>query len=434
MKQIRRLAVLFTLFMLGALAVFVVLSRNTIYTERDIIDYNDRRYRVQEELAAGTPEEEIEARYGCVLFLSDKPDPPELAAYYRSGALILDLEDNGVITGKVVWNDLEEHYDRTGGNYLKAAALLCGCVLVIGYLLLLYLYLSFLKPVEELESFAADIAKGELDKPLPIHRNNLFGSFVEGFDIMREQLKASINKEREAEIARKELTQGLSHDIKTPLAVIRAACEVMEIKLTRRLGDGDEAAQEGISDLLDKVRTISGKADTISGLMSDVMHANLEELEKVEVSPREEQSTVIERFFRELTDYGNIILDNHIHPCLVYLDRKRMEQVVDNIVSNSAKYAGTDIHVSFSQVSNLRKADGSPIRFIRITIRDEGPGVDQEDLPLLSEKYYRGSNSSGRTGYGLGMYLARTYMEKQEGGLEYYNDNGFVVELLVRVV
>ena len=251
---------------------------------------------------------------------------------------------------------------------------------------------------------------------------------------MREQLKASINKEREAEIARKELTQGLSHDIKTPLAVIRAACEVMEIKLTRRLGDGDEAAQEEISDLLDKVRTISGKADTISGLMSDVMHANLEELEKVEVSPREEQSTVIERFFRELTDYGNIILDNHIHPCLVYLDRKRMEQVVDNIVSNSAKYAGTDIHVSFSQVSNLRKADGSPIRFIRITIRDEGPGVDQEDLPLLSEKYYRGSNSSGRTGYGLGMYLARTYMEKQEGGLEYYNDNGFVVELLVRVV
>ncbi len=434
MKQIRRLAVLFTLFMLGALAVFVVLSRKTMYTERDIIDYNDRLYRVQEDLAAGLPQEEIEARYGCILFLSDKPNPPELAGYYRSGALILDLEDNGTIIGRVVWNDLEEHFDRTGSNYLKAAFLLCGCVLVIGYLLLLYLYLSFLKPVEELESFAADIARGELDKSLPIHRNNLFGSFVEGFDIMREQLKASINKEREAEIARRELTQGLSHDIKTPLAVIRAACEVMEIKLTRRLGDGDAAAQAETGDLIDKVRTISGKADTISALMSDVMHANLEELEKAEVSPKEEQSTVIEEFFRELTDYGNIILDNHIYPCLVYMDRKRMEQVIDNIVSNSAKYAGTDIHVSFSQVSNLRKADGSPVRFIRIAIRDTGSGVDQEDLPLLSEKYYRGSNSTGRTGYGLGMYLARTYMEKQEGGLEYYNDGGFVVELLVRMV
>ncbi|MCR5674786.1 MAG: HAMP domain-containing histidine kinase [Lachnospiraceae bacterium] len=437
MKQIRRLAYIFMVFMLSALAVFTVISKKTAYKERDIVDFNDRLYRVEADLQAGLSPEEIEARYGCVLILSGQANPPELAPYYRSGALVLDLEQDGEIIGKVVWNDLDEHLNRTEDTYLRAAGILCAAVLICGCLLLLYLYLTFLKPVEELESFAADIAKGELDKPLPLRKDNLFGRFVEGFDIMREQLKASIRKEREAEIARKELIQGLSHDIKTPLAVIRATCEVMEVKLTRCLSaaaGAADATDAEIRDMIDKIRTISGKADTISTLMSDVMHANLEDLEKIEIAPCEEQSTLIEEFFKNLKDYGNIILDDHIYPCLVYMDRKRMEQVIDNIVSNSAKYAGTDIHVSFSEVSDMHRADGSPIRFVRVTIRDEGPGVSKEDLPLLAEKYYRGGNSAGRTGYGLGMYLARTYMEKQEGGLEFYNDNGFVVELLVKIV
>ena len=58
----------------------------------------------------------------------------------------------------------------------------------------------------------------------------------------------------------------------------------------------------------------------------------------------------------------------------------------------------------------------------------------RDDLPLLAEKYYRGKNASNKSGYGLGMYLCKTYMNKQGGGMEYYNDNGFVVELLLRKV
>ena len=61
-------------------------------------------------------------------------------------------------------------------------------------------------------------------------------------------------------------------------------------------------------------------------------------------------------------------------------------------------------------------------------------GVPEEDLARITEKYFRGANTAGRDGYGLGMYLVKWYMEKQDGGLEYYNDGGFVVELLVKKV
>ena len=58
----------------------------------------------------------------------------------------------------------------------------------------------------------------------------------------------------------------------------------------------------------------------------------------------------------------------------------------------------------------------------------------KDDLPLITEKYYRGSSVKDKNGYGLGMYLVKLYMEKQGGGIEYYNNNGFTVELLIKKV
>ena len=78
--------------------------------------------------------------------------------------------------------------------------------------------------------------------------------------------------------------------------------------------------------------------------------------------------------------------------------------------------------------------DGKKNRFLRITIKDSGPGVPPEDLPLIVQKYYRGKNAGDASGYGLGMYLVKWYMEKMNGGMEYYNDDGFTVELLVKKV
>lgn len=447
MKALRRLVIVFTLFMLAGLLVFVADSRNSAFEKRDIVHYNDLLHRVQSDMEAGVEESEIENKYNCVIAMSKEINNPKLASLYSAGAIILDLEVDGEYVGKVGWNDIGDDIDKTYGKFFKAALILWAAVFVCGYLLLLYLYLYFVRPTKELNDFAATIAKGDFDKSLPIRKNNMFGSFVEGFDIMREQLKASISRERESEIARKELVQGLSHDIKTPLAVIAATCEVVELKETRKLEmlSGDSVTEEGekidkmvavreSQDLLSKVKTIADKAETISRLMNDVMHANLEDLEKVDVVPYEEESVIVEDFFGKLSDYGRIILENHIHPCLVYMDKKRMEQVVDNVVSNSGKYAGTDIHVSFSQTEEIPMADGSSATFIKITIRDNGPGVNPDELPLITEKYYRGSNSKNAIGYGLGLYLCKTYMDKQKGGMEYYNDNGFVVELLLRKV
>ena len=176
---------------------------------------------------------------------------------------------------------------------------------------------------------------------------------------------------------------------------------------------------------------ITAKTDTISRLVDNLFHSTMQELEELPVTPVEVPAGKIEGFFADMNQQGDIVLDNHIPDCLVYIDPIRMEQAVDNVISNSRKYAGTPIHVSFDRTEG---AGGDRARYVRITVRDAGPGVPEEELARITGKYYRGANAAGQVGYGLGMYLVRWYMEKQGGGLEYYNDNGFVVELLVKMV
>lgn len=393
MKAIRKIIIIYSAFMLAALGVMILLWKNMKEVTNSVASYNEE----------------------------------ELALY------------------KKIWNNLNSNLEQGRDMMLKYVIIFWAVLLVIGIIFILVIHHFMIKPVKEMENFASEIAKGNLDVPLPIHRNNMFGSFTESFDIMREELKVSKEREFEAEKAKREMVAELSHDLKTPVATIRATCEVLDLKYKKEIEKTEELLKEkdnkeiedrltNLKGNLEKIGYIYKKADTINELVGSVFRATLDDMEEIKIEPKENDSLIIESYFASLKEYGNIILDNHIPECLLIFDKLRMEQVIDNIVGNSYKYAGTDIHVSFAETEMLSTAKGSKNIFIKITIRDSGPGVPEEDLPLLTEKFHRGGNAGDKQGYGLGMYLANHYMEKQGGGMEYYNDHGFVVEILVRKV
>lgn len=400
MKKIRKLLIIYTIVMAAALGIMVILWKNMKTIIGSVASYNAE----------------------------------ELEIY------------------KKIWNNLNDNMVNGQNLMLKYMVIFWAVLLVLGYTLILIVYRFEIKPVSEMENFASEIAKGNLDVPLPIHKNNMFGNFTESFDIMREELKASKERELEAEKAKREMVAELSHDLKTPVATIRATCEVLDLiyrkdieKLENELKakadnfndtDKEEAEQRlsGLKSNLEKIGYIYNKSDMINELVGSVFRATLDDMQEIKIEPKENESVTIESYFEGLKEYGNIIMDNHIPECLVYMDKLRMEQVIDNIVGNSYKYAGTDIHVSFDETEMVLPGNGNKASFIKITIRDAGPGVSEDDLPLLTEKFHRGSNAADKQGYGLGLYLANHYMEKQGGGMEYYNDNGFVVELLVKKV
>lgn len=457
MKVLRRIAIAYSLFMLLVLGVFILMNRRYSYSERDLVYYNDICHIAEKLYSEGVSEEDIENKYDCHIIISTEIHNEELAALYKNYAFVIDFAPEGNYIGKIAWSDEVNRFQSTSDAFFKITVFVWAALFISGITLIMFMYRSIVRPIRELERFSEKIASGCLEEPLPIHKDNIFGRFVEAFDLMREQVKEARQKEIESEKARKELVAELSHDVKTPVSVIKAACEVMQAKCESRLTSLNDSEKEAdtydsrdtsalkkdqfhgkneIDDIeytLDKINTISSKADTIGNLMSNLMHANLEDMEVLSVNPIETDTRVIPSMISNIKNYGNIIIENDIPECLVYMDKLRMEQAIDNIVGNSYKYAGTDIRIRFSNDNSMLE-DGTRIEFVKVIIKDSGCGVSEEDLPLIAEKYYRGKNTGEQNGYGLGLYLVKCYMDKMGGGMEYYNDNGFTVELLLKKV
>ena len=426
MKLLKIFLTTFTVLMVILLIVFHNIGNSVSYKRRDMPSYNLKMHDIYDDYNSGKSLEEIEKEFGAKIVITDTELCEEVINAYANNSLVMDFAPDGEIIGKIIYDDKLDSFNTEKSYFKKRMLVIWSVALIFGYLLMLLVYLFLIKPVREFSKFSNEISKGNLDVKLPIHRGNMFDTFTESFDQMREELKASKEREIEAEKAKKEIMAELSHDINTPVASIQATCEVLDMQLSRR-----EKSSEN-DDFREKVGMISSKTETISKIMENVLHSTMDELDKIEINVREESSVIIESYFRNLQNYGNIIMENHIPECLVNIDRLRMEQVIDNVVGNSHKYAGTDIHVSFSEVLDIIKNSKEKCEYIKIRIKDDGPGVSEKDLPLITDKYYRSDAAKDKKGYGLGMYLVDMYMKKQGGGIEYYNDNGFVVELLVR--
>ena len=283
-------------------------------------------------------------------------------------------------------------------------------LIVIGLIAVYYFYLEYriVKPFYKLKHFAANVARGELDIPLDIEKNNIFGDFTESFDMMRTELAVSKERERLANISKQELTAQLSHDIKTPVASITAISEVMQVTVK------DENHREKLSRIIEK-------ANQIDKLVNDIFNSTMDELNQLHVEISEIGSNEIEELLKA-SDFKNQITKNNIPDCIVSADKLRLGQVFDNIIFNSYKYADTEIEVSAEIEEN----------HLVIRIADFGGGVPKDELPLIMQKFKRGGNSTGKSGSGLGLYISAQLIEKMGGNLTCYNtEKGFCTELRI---
>lgn len=258
---------------------------------------------------------------------------------------------------------------------------------------LFYMQRTVITPFQKLKGLAERIAGGNLDIPLEMDRKNLFGAFTESFDILRSELKKARIAEAKANESKKELVAKLSHDIKTPVASIRAASEVGAALAS---DEKNRSNYEGI------IR----KADQINTLVTNLFSAALEELQELSVSPAELKSRELGTLL-ENADYLHRAAIPAVPDCVVLADKLRLQQVFDNLFANSYKYAGTEIHVGAEMEAG----------FLNVYIEDSGGGVSPGELPLLKEKFKRGSNAGTVEGAGLGLYIADSCMKKMGGQL-----------------
>lgn len=348
---------------------------------------------------------------GKVMYQSETGIPQTIYEAIKTRSTIVDIQQNGQVVGKVILQqDNNEIVQQMQSHLLTVIIVTFSILMLLCILYLLYVNHSVFKPFSKLQSFAAHVARGNLDIPLQVDKNNPFGAFTESFDIMREELAAARQSEYESNRSKKELVASLSHDIKTPVSSIKAVSELMLL----------QAKDEKV---IKQLNTIYAKAEQINLLVTDMFHATLEELEQLKVIVNEHASQELIEMFKNLNHDQQITWDP-IPECIIIADTTRLQQVLDNIISNSYKYAGTPIRIT-SRIHGT---------YLMLNIMDYGKGISADELPLVFNKFYRGNNVGGKSGSGLGLYISKYFMQNMQGDMECNNRNdGFTVTLQIKL-
>ena len=416
MKKAPFILILVFTFIAEALACYFMLTRiKDIKT--DPVKVNECMYSISENYG-DTSKYNKQLDYavidnnGSLLYKTRDGLSESINEAIKTRGLVLDLEVDGKPIGKVIFDySMDEQLERVKKDIIVLFSVVGVLQIFIVVTWYIYIRKSVITPFKNLNSFAARVAEGNLDIPLTMDKGHVFGAFTESFDLMRSELKKARIAEKKASDDKKEMVAKLSHDIKTPVASIKSTSEV-GMAITK-----EEKTKEMFG-------VINAKTDQIKSLVDNLFTSSVQDITEIDVNPGPQPSDVIAGLIRN-SDYLKKTGDFSVPSCEVFFDKLRLQQVFDNIFMNSYKYADTAIKVN-AEVSG---------DYLVIRIADEGPGVKEEEIPLLTEKFRRGSNASDKDGAGLGLFLTDYFMDKMDGKLGIRNAKpGLEVSVYIRVV
>lgn len=312
-------------------------------------------------------------------------------------------------------NNLEQEVSLFDNSKSNNSYIFYEYIIIISFILIIfgYAYFAIVRPFEKMEKFAEEIGKGNFDIKVDYEKNNLFGAFTWAFDHMRREIIKARSCEREAIDNNKTVIATLSHDIKTPIASIRAYAEGLEAGLDYNVERRNKY-----------INVIIRKCDEVTKLTNDLFLHSLSDLEMLKINTEEvEISELIKNSLKELIEEEKkVSIIGNMPKALLDVDVKRFNQVLENIINNSNKYAkGSKIEV---------RAEINKDNYV-IKIKDFGEGIKDKDLPFIFNKFYRGENALEKQGSGLGLFIVKYIMNQLNGDVEVYNNNGLEVKLIL---
>lgn len=273
-------------------------------------------------------------------------------------------------------------------------------------ILMLWIYRSILRPLNELRVGMNQIKEGDLDYMMEPATEDEIGQLCEDFEEMRIRMKEQIDSRLQYEEDIKELISNISHDLKTPLTAIKGYSE--------GLLDGVAFTPQKQEKYL---KTIFTKANDMSILVDELafyakIDCNTIPYSFKEINLREYFNDCIDELGLDL-EVKNIEIgyENEIDPGVeVIADAEQLKRVINNIISNAAKYIDKKEGIIRIRIHDIGA-------FVQIEIEDNGIGIPKADIPFIFDRFYRAdaSRNSRKGGSGLGLAISKKIIEDHSG-------------------
>ncbi len=254
---------------------------------------------------------------------------------------------------------------------------------------------SLSKPIEVMRNFAMRVGGGQFDDRLTIRQSTELDQLATELNRMSERLQ-SLDEERRAFLA------NVSHELRTPVSNVQVTIEALERGAVDELELRERFFQ-----------TIKEETKRLSGLIHDLL--DLGRLE-AGVAPLEIQAialrSVISRAIRAMEvrmQAKNVTVDVEMADLQIMGDSERLLQALLNLLDNAIKYSQPKAHIFIAAYRHKQQA--------LISIRDQGSGMPETDLPRIFEQFYTTSRSRKQSGVGLGLAIARRIIEAHGGSI-----------------
>ena len=247
---------------------------------------------------------------------------------------------------------------------------------------------SAMRPVRRLTSGTRYVAATQdLSRHVEAVGDDELASLARSFNAMLEALA-------ESRRAQRQLIADASHELRTPLTTVQANVEL----LARGSELGADERRQLRADLLAQLRELTG-------LVGDLVELARERAPESELTELRLDALVAECVERARAREPRATFVCALHPCRVRADRPRLERAITNLLDNARKWSppGGAVEVELT--------DGELI------VRDEGPGIDEADLPYVFDRFYRSADARRLPGSGLGLAIVRQVAEMHGGAV-----------------
>ncbi len=276
-----------------------------------------------------------------------------------------------------------------------------------------------------LDNLAARVAEGDLSVRVPNLGRDELGQLAQRLNHMTQNLAEAKARVEEGELQRKQLLADISHELATPLTSIRGYTEtLLEPSVTL-----DDTERENY------LTNVLGEAKRMDFLIQDLLDlARLEsravKLETERLNWAELCRNTVSRFQSRFAD-ANISLqwEDDRDPAWVDGDGRRLEQVLENLLTNALRYVPSGGTVTLSMTTISANSD----TVHRLEVTDDGPGFPQEDLPRVFDRFYRADEARSTGGSGLGLAIAKEIIQMHHGEIRAENNSPSGAKIMIEL-
>jgi two-component system sensor histidine kinase MtrB len=252
---------------------------------------------------------------------------------------------------------------------------------------------TVLKPVQRLGVAARRLGEGKLDTRLSVSGTDELADLSRTFNRAAEALEKRVADMAARDEASRRFVADMSHELRTPLTAITAVTEVLEEELDSESGGIDPMIEPAVRLVVSETRRLN---DLVENLMEVTrFDAGTARLVLDDVDIADQITACIDA--RAWLDAVELDAERGLH---ARLDPRRLDVILANLIGNALKHGGSPVRVSV-RVAGERDAE------IVIEVRDHGPGIPEDVLPHVFDRFYKASASRPRSeGSGLGLSIA----------------------------